>query len=168
MEIETVQLSDPKPGDVLARIVGSGVCGSNLHLVDGELPMYANPIVPGHEAAGIVEAVGAELRYVRPGDHVVLGWIRLRSLRRLLGWGDRRFRGSPQPAEGAGPLRGAAVSRALSAPRGAGGSPPAVPEAHEVLMLLEKPVIARVNGDAIGVGMWRCGPAISSSPVRTR
>jgi len=75
LEIETVQLADPKPGDVLVRIVGSGVCGSDLHLADGELAMYGYPIVPGHEAAGIVEAVGSEVRYVRPGDHVVLGWI---------------------------------------------------------------------------------------------
>jgi S-(hydroxymethyl)glutathione dehydrogenase / alcohol dehydrogenase len=77
LRVETVQLADPQPGDVLVRIVGSGVCGSDVHLLDGELsalfPRY--PIVPGHEAAGIVEAVGSEVRHVKPGDHVVLGWI---------------------------------------------------------------------------------------------
>lgn len=77
LQVETVELADPKPGDVLVRIVGSGVCGSDVHLLEGELsalyPRY--PIVPGHEAAGIVEAVGSEVRYVKPGDHVVLGWI---------------------------------------------------------------------------------------------
>jgi S-(hydroxymethyl)glutathione dehydrogenase/alcohol dehydrogenase len=75
LRIESIELADPRPGDVLVRIVGSGVCGSDLHLLDGELAMYDYPIVPGHEAAGVVEAVGSDVRYVEPGDHVVLGWL---------------------------------------------------------------------------------------------
>jgi len=77
LQIEQVDLADPQPGDVLVRIVGSGVCGSDAHALAGELPMYAGsfPMVLGHEAAGVVEAVGSDVRYVRPGDHVVLGWV---------------------------------------------------------------------------------------------
>ena len=75
LRIETVSLPAPKPLDVLVRIVGSGVCGSDLHVIDGELPYFACPIVTGHEAAGIVEEVGSAVTTVSVGDQVVLGWI---------------------------------------------------------------------------------------------
>ena len=74
LTVEAVQLPDPGPGDVLVRVVGSGVCGSELHVIDGEVPVFAPPIVLGHEVAGIVEEVGSDVRYVRPGDHVILGF----------------------------------------------------------------------------------------------
>ncbi len=76
LQVEQVDLADPLSGDVLVRIVGSGVCGSDAHALAGELPMYDGsfPMVLGHEAAGVVEAVGSDVRYVSPGDHVVLGW----------------------------------------------------------------------------------------------
>jgi S-(hydroxymethyl)glutathione dehydrogenase/alcohol dehydrogenase len=75
LRVETVTLPSPKPEDVLVRIVGSGVCGSDAHVFRGELPFYECPIVPGHEAAGVVEAVGSSVTAVAPGDHVILGWI---------------------------------------------------------------------------------------------
>jgi S-(hydroxymethyl)glutathione dehydrogenase / alcohol dehydrogenase len=74
LQVETLTLADPQPNDVLVRVVGSGVCGSDTHVIDGELPSWQCPIVLGHEAAGVVEAVGSQVRYVKPGDHVVLGW----------------------------------------------------------------------------------------------
>ena len=52
------------------RTVASGVCHSDLHFVDGYYPFPA-PAVLGHEAAGIVEAVGPQVDYVQPGDHVI-------------------------------------------------------------------------------------------------
>lgn len=73
LSVERLHLADPGPREVLVRIVGSGVCGSDLHAVDGELPIKL-PSVLGHEAAGVVEAVGADVRSVVPGDHVVLAW----------------------------------------------------------------------------------------------
>lgn len=73
LSIERVHLADPKPREVLVRIVGSGVCGSDLHALDGQLPIKL-PSVLGHEAAGVIEAVGAEVRSLVPGDHVVLAW----------------------------------------------------------------------------------------------
>ena len=73
LSVERLQLADHGPGEVLVRIVGSGVCGSDLHAVDGELPIQL-PSVLGHEAAGVVEAVGADVRTVAPGDLVVLAW----------------------------------------------------------------------------------------------
>jgi S-(hydroxymethyl)glutathione dehydrogenase/alcohol dehydrogenase len=75
LRIESVTLPDPGPRDVLVRIVGSGVCGSDVHVLHGQLPFYDCPIVPGHEAAGVVEAIGSEVTAVATGDHVILGWI---------------------------------------------------------------------------------------------
>jgi S-(hydroxymethyl)glutathione dehydrogenase/alcohol dehydrogenase len=64
----------PLEGDLVqVRLLASGVCHSDLHVVDGGWPAPL-PLVLGHEGAGVVEAVGAEVRDVRPGDHVVLAW----------------------------------------------------------------------------------------------
>ncbi|WEJ74875.1 Zn-dependent alcohol dehydrogenase [Pseudomonas sp. PSE14] len=68
--IEDVAISKPGPREVLIRTVAVGVCHSDLHFVDGTYP-FPMPVVLGHEAAGIVEQVGSEVRSVKPGDHVV-------------------------------------------------------------------------------------------------
>ncbi len=60
----------PGPHEVLIRTVACGLCHSDLHFIDGAYP-HALPAVPGHEAAGIVEAVGGEVRRVKKGDRVV-------------------------------------------------------------------------------------------------
>ncbi len=70
MAIEDVTISKPKAREVLLRTAAVGVCHSDLHFIDG-LFKYPLPTVPGHEAAGIVEAVGSEVRSVKPGDHVI-------------------------------------------------------------------------------------------------
>jgi S-(hydroxymethyl)glutathione dehydrogenase/alcohol dehydrogenase len=71
LEVTDVELRDPRPGEVLVRIAATGVCASDLHVVDGSLPKPM-PIVPGHEAAGVVEALGSEDDTLAVGDHVVL------------------------------------------------------------------------------------------------
>ena len=70
--IESVDIDAPSGREVLVRTVATGVCHSDLHVVDGQ-SRYAlgHGIVLGHEGAGVVEAVGDEVRTVRPGDHVV-------------------------------------------------------------------------------------------------
>lgn len=70
LQIEEVVVSKPGPHEVLIRTKAVGVCRSDLHFVDGVYP-HALPAIPGHEAAGIVEQVGSEVRTVKPGDHVV-------------------------------------------------------------------------------------------------
>jgi len=74
LDIVTVELDDPKAGEVLIRMGASGVCGSDRHVVDSEWPM-PTPTVLGHEGAGVVESVGAGVTTVRPGDHVILSWF---------------------------------------------------------------------------------------------
>jgi len=68
--IEEVELSDLGPREVRVRTVASGVCGSDLHVINGDNP-WAMPIILGHEPAGVVEAIGSEVSAVAPGDHVV-------------------------------------------------------------------------------------------------
>ena len=73
LTIEDVDVIDPRAGEVLVRTVCSGVCHSDLHFVDGKwaLPM---PTVLGHEASGVVEAVGEGVSYVEPGDRVIMSF----------------------------------------------------------------------------------------------
>lgn len=68
--VEDVTVANPGPHEVLIRTAACGVCRSDLHFVDGAYP-HAMPCIPGHEAAGIVESVGSEVRSVRKGDAVV-------------------------------------------------------------------------------------------------
>ena len=72
LTIEAVDVDKPLGREVLVRTVATGVCHSDLHVVDGigRFPLD-RPIVLGHEGAGIVEAVGPDVTTVRPGDHVV-------------------------------------------------------------------------------------------------
>ncbi len=68
--IEDIQIDKPGPQEVLIRTVAAGVCHSDLHFIDGSFPPDV-PVVIGHESAGIVEAVGSEVRTVKAGDHVI-------------------------------------------------------------------------------------------------
>jgi S-(hydroxymethyl)glutathione dehydrogenase / alcohol dehydrogenase len=70
LTIEQVDIDDPKEREVLVRTVASGVCHSDLHFVDG-LYMWPTPAILGHEAAGVVEKVGSQVTYIKPGDHVI-------------------------------------------------------------------------------------------------
>ena len=70
LEIENVEHGDPGPREVLVRTVAAGVCHSDLHFQNGSYP-YPLPSVLGHESAGVVEAVGRDVTYVKPGDHVI-------------------------------------------------------------------------------------------------
>jgi aryl-alcohol dehydrogenase len=69
--IESLELDEPRPNEVLVRIVAVGICHTDLAVVHQDLPA-PTPIVLGHEGAGIVERVGAGVTHVVPGDHVVL------------------------------------------------------------------------------------------------
>ncbi|MEP2735769.1 MAG: Zn-dependent alcohol dehydrogenase [Erythrobacter sp.] len=68
--IGDVKIADPAPHEVLIDTKACGLCHSDLHFIDGAYP-HALPGIPGHEAAGVVRAVGSEVRSVKPGDHVV-------------------------------------------------------------------------------------------------
>ncbi len=70
LEIEEISIDKPGPREVLIRTAAAGVCHSDLHFVEGLYPATM-PVVLGHESAGVVEAVGENVSYVKPGDHVI-------------------------------------------------------------------------------------------------
>lgn len=66
-----LDVPEPRAGEVRVRVHYCGLCHSDLTVMQGDFPL-SQPIVPGHEAAGVVEAVGAGVSHLQPGDHVVL------------------------------------------------------------------------------------------------
>ncbi|MBP7929256.1 MAG: Zn-dependent alcohol dehydrogenase [Acidimicrobiia bacterium] len=74
VEISEVNLEDPKPGEVRVTLSASGVCHSDLSLLNDTIPLPP-PIIAGHEGAGIIDAVGEGVTSVKPGDHVVISWV---------------------------------------------------------------------------------------------
>jgi S-(hydroxymethyl)glutathione dehydrogenase/alcohol dehydrogenase len=69
-EIADVAIDNPGAHEVVVRNVAAGLCHSDLHFSDGTY-QYQTPVVMGHESAGVVEAVGSEVRHVETGDHVI-------------------------------------------------------------------------------------------------
>ncbi|MDI1288564.1 MAG: Zn-dependent alcohol dehydrogenase [bacterium] len=68
--VEDVSVDKPGPNEVLVRVGATGLCHSDLHYMETKRQL-AGPTVMGHEGAGVVEAVGSDVTYVKPGDHVV-------------------------------------------------------------------------------------------------
>ena len=73
LEICDVQVPELKPGDVLVRVMASGLCHTDLEAIQGRLGLPL-PLIPGHEGAGIVERVAPDVTSVKAGDHVVCSW----------------------------------------------------------------------------------------------
>jgi S-(hydroxymethyl)glutathione dehydrogenase/alcohol dehydrogenase len=71
LEVDQIDLEGPKAGEVLVRLVATGVCHTDAYTLSGNDPEGLFPAVLGHEGAGIVEEVGAGVASVRPGDHVI-------------------------------------------------------------------------------------------------
>jgi Zn-dependent alcohol dehydrogenase len=70
-EVHTVELDPPRDREVLVRIVASGLCHSDDHFATGDITVGHLPFCGGHEAAGLVEAVGPGVSTLEVGDHVV-------------------------------------------------------------------------------------------------
>jgi len=71
LEVQEVELAEPRPGEVLVRLEACGVCHTDLYTASGADPSGYAPTVLGHEGAGVVEAVGDGVASLAPGDHVV-------------------------------------------------------------------------------------------------
>jgi len=98
LTIEDIQIDDPGPREVRIRTVACGVCHSDLHVLEGALPLPP-PCVLGHEPAGIVLAVGRDVTHVKPGDHVI------GCLSAFCGNCDYCLRGEPNLCGGAATMR---------------------------------------------------------------
>jgi propanol-preferring alcohol dehydrogenase len=75
LALEEVPLPEPGPGELRVRVVACGVCRTDLHLLDGELPGAAEPIVPGHQVVGRVDRLGPGVRDYALGDRVGVPWL---------------------------------------------------------------------------------------------
>lgn len=76
LTIEEVPIPTPGPGEILIKVVASGVCHTDLHAADGDWPVKPKlPFVPGHEGAGVVAAVGPGVTRVKEGDPVGVAWL---------------------------------------------------------------------------------------------
>ena len=71
LSIEEVDISGPQDGEVLVRLVATGVCHTDAYTLSGEDPEGAFPVILGHEGGGIVEEVGTGVTSVKIGDHVI-------------------------------------------------------------------------------------------------
>src|SRR5574337_93023 len=75
--LEGVDLPEPVPGpgEVRLHVTACGICHTDLHIVEGDLPLPKLPVVPGHQIVGVVEAVGAGVRQFRVGERVGVPWL---------------------------------------------------------------------------------------------
>src|SRR5439155_19936756 len=65
LTLQEVTLPIPRPGEVRAQVRCCGVCHTDLHIVEGDLPLPKLPVIPGHQIVGIVDAVGRDVRVIR-------------------------------------------------------------------------------------------------------
>src|SRR5579862_1002382 len=75
--LELVELPDPDPGpgEVRLKVLACGVCRTDLHVLDAELPDPKLPLIPGHEIVGVVETLGPGVASLREGQLVGVGWL---------------------------------------------------------------------------------------------
>jgi propanol-preferring alcohol dehydrogenase len=71
---DQAEISQPGPGQVLLRVLSCGICRTDLHIVEGEVPASL-PRVPGHQIVGIVESRGDDVEDISPGERVGVGWL---------------------------------------------------------------------------------------------
>ena len=75
LELRDLPVPRPRAGQVLVRVLACGVCRTDLHIADGELPNPRLPLVLGHEIVGLVAGLGSEVSSLRPGDRVGVPWL---------------------------------------------------------------------------------------------
>jgi len=75
LQARDIQEPKPGPGEIRVRVRVCGVCHTDLHIVQGELPMHKLPVVPGHQVVGVVDAVGAGAKGFREGDRAGVIWL---------------------------------------------------------------------------------------------
>ena len=73
--IEDIEVGEPQAGEVLLKMVATGLCHSDYHLITGEYGHVNGPLIGGHEGSGIVEKVGPEVHDLQVGDHVLLTFV---------------------------------------------------------------------------------------------
>lgn len=75
LALKELPAPQPGPGQVRVKVRVCGVCRTDLHVVEGELPPSARPIIPGHEIVGIVDRIGPGVHQIKEGDRVGIAWL---------------------------------------------------------------------------------------------
>ena len=164
LRIEELDLNEPGPGEVLVKMMASGVCHSDWHVVKGEWDHMPLPSVLGHEGAGVVEAVGPGVTNVKPGDHVVLSWKTSCGLCEMCqrGWPNLCDRSPAPSSKPSVRASGAAINQ--MAGLGTFGSYTAVPEVAAVPIDKDVPFAqAALVGCGVTTGV---GAAINTASVQ--
>jgi alcohol dehydrogenase, propanol-preferring len=76
LEAARLPVPEPAAGELLVDVLACGVCRTDLHVIEGELPLHRSPVVPGHQVVGRVSAVGSDVRRTEVGDLVGIAWLR--------------------------------------------------------------------------------------------
>ena len=76
LRLDEVPIPEPREDELLVRVVACGVCRTDLHIVEGDLPLRRDPVVPGHEVVGVVDEVGSAVQGFAFGDRVGIAWLR--------------------------------------------------------------------------------------------
>jgi threonine dehydrogenase-like Zn-dependent dehydrogenase len=72
VSVERIDDPTPGPGEAIVRVEACGICGTDIHVLEGDFAPTRYPIVPGHEFCGETVSVGSEVRNVKPGDFVAV------------------------------------------------------------------------------------------------
>ena len=67
---------NPSPNEVLVRVRACGVCRTDLHVIDGDLPAHRTNVIPGHQVIGTVEQIGSDVQRLKAGDTIGIAWLR--------------------------------------------------------------------------------------------
>ncbi len=76
LQLEDWEIPNPAPNEVLVKIKACAICRTDLHIIEGDLPLIKTPIIPGHQIIGTVEKVGERCKKIKPGDKVGIAWLR--------------------------------------------------------------------------------------------
>ena len=76
LELVDLPMPDPGPGELRVRVLTCGVCRTDLHVIEGDLPRHTLPIVPGHQVVGIVDELGPSCEGFAIGERVGIAWLR--------------------------------------------------------------------------------------------
>jgi len=76
LQLAELPVPEPAANEIRVRVEACGICRTDLHVIEGELPPQVEPIVPGHQVVGVVDGRGAQARRFKEGDRIGIAWLR--------------------------------------------------------------------------------------------
>src|SRR5579862_5569474 len=76
LQMRELPVPEPEPGEIRVRVAACGICRTDLHVVEGELPPQRAAVVPGHQIVGVVDGCGAGAQRFKEGDRIGIAWLR--------------------------------------------------------------------------------------------